>query len=42
LGLAVEVINENEESVKFGKDDQKEKPPRMGLGLGLDLMAPLR
>jgi DNA-directed RNA polymerase subunit beta len=42
LGLAVEVITDTEESIKFGKEDQKEKPPRLGLGLGLDMMVPPR
>jgi DNA-directed RNA polymerase subunit beta len=35
LGLSVEAINDNGEVVKFGKDDETEKLPRLGLGLGL-------
>ncbi len=35
LGLAVEVISENEERMSFGKDEQKESLPRLGLGLGI-------
>jgi DNA-directed RNA polymerase subunit beta len=35
LGLSVEAINGNGEIIKFGKDDEKEKLPRLGLGLGL-------
>jgi len=42
LGLAVEVITDNEERIQFGKEDQREKPPKLGLGLGLDMMAPPR
>ncbi len=35
LGLCVEAINDNGEIIKFGKDDETEKLPRLGLGLGL-------
>jgi DNA-directed RNA polymerase subunit beta len=35
LGLSVEVISENEERIQFGKEDQKEKLPKLGLGLGI-------
>jgi DNA-directed RNA polymerase subunit beta len=35
LGLSVEAINDNGEVIKFGKDDEKERLPRLGLGLGL-------
>ena len=35
LGLSVEAINDNGEIIKFGKDDEVEKLPRLGLGLGL-------
>ena len=42
LGLAVEVITDAEERVQFGKDEQREKPPRQGLGLGLGMMSPPR
>ena len=35
LGLSVEAINESGEVIKFGKDDEKERLPRLGLGLGL-------
>ena len=41
-GLSVEVITDTDESIRFGKEDQKEKPQRMGLGLGFDMLAPLR
>jgi DNA-directed RNA polymerase subunit beta len=34
LGLSVEVISESEERVQFGKEEHKEKMPRLGLGLG--------
>ncbi len=33
LGLAVEAINETGEVVKFGKDEEKQHPPKMGTGL---------
>ncbi|MFZ5879813.1 MAG: DNA-directed RNA polymerase subunit beta [Chloroflexota bacterium] len=33
LGLAVEAINETGDVVKFGKDEEKQHPPRMGTGL---------
>jgi DNA-directed RNA polymerase subunit beta len=36
LGLAVEAINEGGEIVRFGKQDDRARPPRLGLGL-LDL-----
>ncbi|MEE8162945.1 MAG: hypothetical protein V3T92_02870, partial [Anaerolineae bacterium] len=35
LGLSVEAIKDNGEVIKFGKDDERERPPRFGLGLGL-------
>jgi len=35
LGLCVEAINDNGEVIKFGKDDERERLPRFGLGLGL-------
>ena len=35
LGLSVEAINDSGEVIKFGKDDEKERLPRLGLGLGL-------
>jgi DNA-directed RNA polymerase subunit beta len=35
LGLSVEVIADNEERIQFGKEDQKEKLPKLGLGLGI-------
>ena len=41
LGLAVEAINESGETVKFGKDEAKTRPPKIGTGLmdiGKDLM----
>jgi DNA-directed RNA polymerase subunit beta len=34
LGLSVEVISDNEERIQFGKEDQKEKMPKLGFGLG--------
>jgi DNA-directed RNA polymerase subunit beta len=33
LGLAVEAINEGGDVVKFGKDEEKQHPPRMDTGL---------
>jgi DNA-directed RNA polymerase subunit beta len=41
LGLAVEAINEGGEVVKFGKDEEKQHPPRLDtglLGIGNNLM----
>ncbi len=35
LGLSVEAINDDGELIKFGKDDETERLPRLGLGLGL-------
>jgi len=35
LGLSVEVIGENEDRITFGKEEQKERLPRLGLGLGI-------
>ena len=35
LGLSVEAIDDNGEVVKLGRDDEKERLPRLGLGLGL-------
>jgi len=35
LGLSVEAINDSGEVIKFGKDDERERLPRFGLGLGL-------
>jgi DNA-directed RNA polymerase subunit beta len=35
LGLSVEVIADNEERIQFGKEDQREKLPKLGLGLGI-------
>jgi DNA-directed RNA polymerase subunit beta len=35
LGLSVEVISENEEKMTFGKEEQKERLPKLGLGLGI-------
>ncbi len=37
LGLSVEVISDSEERVQFGKEDRKEKMPKLGLGLGFKL-----
>jgi DNA-directed RNA polymerase subunit beta len=33
LGLAVEAVNESGDIVKFGKDEEKQHPPRMDTGL---------
>jgi len=35
LGLAVEVIADNDEKITFGKEEQREKLPKLGLGLGI-------
>ncbi|MBN1995435.1 MAG: DNA-directed RNA polymerase subunit beta [Anaerolineae bacterium] len=35
LGLSVEVISEGEEIMAFGKEEQKERLPKLGLGLGI-------
>ncbi len=35
LGLSVEVISESDEKMTFGKEDQKERLPKLGLGLGI-------
>ena len=35
LGLSVEVISEGEETMAFGKEEQKERLPKLGLGLGI-------
>jgi DNA-directed RNA polymerase subunit beta len=35
LGLSVEAIDDNGEIIKFGKDTEVDKFPRLGLGLGL-------
>jgi DNA-directed RNA polymerase subunit beta len=35
LGLSVEVISETDEKMTFGKEDQKERLPKLGLGLGI-------
>jgi DNA-directed RNA polymerase subunit beta len=37
LGLSVEVISDSEERIHFGKEDQKERLPKLGLGLGLGI-----
>jgi DNA-directed RNA polymerase subunit beta len=37
LGLSVEVISESEERTQFGKEDRKEKMPKLGLGLGFKI-----
>jgi DNA-directed RNA polymerase subunit beta len=39
LGLSVEVITDSDESVQFGKDDQKEKLPKLGLGAGMGMLS---
>jgi DNA-directed RNA polymerase subunit beta len=33
LGLAVEAVTENDELIKFGKDEEKIRPPKIGTGL---------
>ncbi len=33
LGLAVEAVTENNELIKFGKDEEKIRPPKIGTGL---------
>ena len=35
LGLSVEVIGDNEDRITFGKEEQKERLPKLGLGLGI-------
>jgi DNA-directed RNA polymerase subunit beta len=35
LGLSVEVISESDEKMAFGKEEQKERLPKLGLGLGI-------
>ncbi|MDM8519724.1 DNA-directed RNA polymerase subunit beta [Anaerolineales bacterium HSG6] len=35
LGLSVEVISESDERMTFGKEEQKERLPKLGLGLGI-------
>jgi len=35
LGLSIEVLNENNEMVQFGREDSEEKLPKLGLGLNL-------
>ncbi len=35
LGLAVEALGDNGEIIEFGKDEEKEKLPHLGSGLGL-------
>ncbi len=35
LGLSVEVISESEEKMTFGKEEQRERLPKLGLGLGI-------
>jgi DNA-directed RNA polymerase subunit beta len=35
LGLSVEVISDNEEKMTFGKEEQRERLPKLGLGLGI-------
>jgi DNA-directed RNA polymerase subunit beta len=33
LGLSVEAVGEGGETVRFGKDEEKARPPRIGFGL---------
>jgi hypothetical protein len=35
LGLAVEVINEKNEVIQFGKDDTEERLPKLGFSLNV-------
>ena len=35
LGLSVEVISDAEEKMTFGKEEQRERLPKLGLGLGI-------
>jgi DNA-directed RNA polymerase subunit beta len=35
LGLSVEAVNENGEIIDFGKEDDRDKLPRLGMGLAL-------
>jgi DNA-directed RNA polymerase subunit beta len=35
LGLSVEVISESDERMTFGKEEQRERLPKLGLGLGI-------
>jgi DNA-directed RNA polymerase subunit beta len=35
LGLSVEVLSENDKQIQFGKEEQEEKLPRLGLGLAI-------
>jgi hypothetical protein len=35
LGLSVEVISDTEEKMTFGKEEQRERLPKLGLGLGI-------
>jgi len=35
LGLSVEVISEADEKMTFGKEEQRERLPKLGLGLGI-------
>jgi DNA-directed RNA polymerase subunit beta len=37
LGLSVEVVSDSEERTQFGKEDRKEKMPKLGLGLGFKI-----
>jgi DNA-directed RNA polymerase subunit beta len=33
LGLAVEAVGEGGEVIRFGKEEERARPPRLGLGL---------
>jgi DNA-directed RNA polymerase subunit beta len=33
LGLSVEAVNENGELIRFGKDEERSRPPKLGTGL---------
>jgi len=35
LGLSVEVVSDNDEKMRFGKEEHKERLPKLGLGLGI-------
>jgi DNA-directed RNA polymerase subunit beta len=33
LGLAVEAVTDNGEVIRFGKDEERARPPKLGTGL---------
>jgi DNA-directed RNA polymerase subunit beta len=38
LGLSIEVVSDTDERLQFGKEEQKERLPRLGLGLGMGML----